>query len=30
LPGGHLHIRLGLFYPLVPRLLHWPSISTAV
>jgi ATP-dependent helicase/nuclease subunit A len=30
LPGGHLPIRLGLFYPLVPRLLHWPSISTAV
>lgn len=25
LPDGHLPIQLGLFYPLVPRLLHWPS-----
>jgi ATP-dependent exoDNAse (exonuclease V) beta subunit len=25
LPGGELPIRLGLFYPLIPRLLHWPS-----
>jgi ATP-dependent helicase/nuclease subunit A len=27
LPGGHLPIRLGLFYPLVPRLIHWLSIT---
>ncbi len=25
LPGGNLPIQLGLFYPLLPRLLHWPS-----
>ena len=25
LPDGHLPIHLGLFYPLIPRLLHWPS-----
>jgi ATP-dependent exoDNAse (exonuclease V) beta subunit len=25
LPGGGLPIQLGLFYPLIPRLLHWPS-----
>ena len=25
LPDGHLPIHLGLFYPLAPRLLHWPS-----
>jgi ATP-dependent helicase/nuclease subunit A len=27
LPDGHLPIRLGLFYPLVPRLIHWLSIA---
>ena len=25
LPEGDLPIRLGLFYPLIPRLIHWPS-----
>jgi len=25
LPDGHLPIRLGLFYPLLPALFHWPS-----
>ena len=25
LPNGNLPIQLGLFYPLLPRLLHWPS-----
>jgi hypothetical protein len=24
LPGGNLPIRVALFYPLIPRLLHWP------
>jgi len=28
LPGGDLPIRLGLFYPLVPRLLHWQSVAS--
>jgi hypothetical protein len=28
LPDGHLPIHLGLFYPLVPRLLHWPSADS--
>jgi hypothetical protein len=27
LPGGDLSIRLGLFYPLGPTLLHWQSTS---
>ncbi len=27
LPDGHLPIRLGLFYPLVPRLIHWLSVT---
>jgi hypothetical protein len=27
LPDGGLPIRLGLFYPLVPRLIHWPSVA---
>ena len=27
LPDGHLPIRLGLFYPLVPRLIHWLSLA---
>ena len=27
LPDGHLPIQLGLFYPLSPRLLHWPSTA---
>jgi ATP-dependent exoDNAse (exonuclease V) beta subunit len=27
LPGGGLPIRLGLFYPLLPHLLHWPSVG---
>jgi ATP-dependent exoDNAse (exonuclease V) beta subunit len=27
LPDGHMPIRLGLFYPLVPRLIHWLSIA---
>ena len=27
LPDGHLPIRLGLFYPLVPRLIHWLSVA---
>jgi ATP-dependent helicase/nuclease subunit A len=26
LPDGHLPIRLGLFYPLAPRLIHWLSV----
>jgi hypothetical protein len=25
LPDGDLPIRLGLYYPLIPRLLHWPA-----
>jgi len=25
LPDGHLPIRLGLYFPLLPRLIHWPS-----
>jgi ATP-dependent helicase/nuclease subunit A len=25
LPGGDMPIQLGLFYPLLPRLLYWPS-----
>jgi ATP-dependent helicase/nuclease subunit A len=29
LPDGALPIRLGLFYPLVPRLIHWLSIDAA-
>jgi ATP-dependent exoDNAse (exonuclease V) beta subunit len=29
LPGGDLPIQLGLFYPLVPRLLHWSSVAAA-
>jgi ATP-dependent helicase/nuclease subunit A len=27
LPDGDLPIRLGLFYPLVPRLIHWASVA---
>jgi ATP-dependent exoDNAse (exonuclease V) beta subunit len=27
LPDGHLHVRLGLYYPLIPRLLSWDSES---
>jgi ATP-dependent exoDNAse (exonuclease V) beta subunit len=27
LPDGGLPIRLGLFYPLVPRLIHWESVA---
>jgi ATP-dependent exoDNAse (exonuclease V) beta subunit len=27
LPDGGLTIRLGLFYPLVPRLIHWLSVA---
>jgi ATP-dependent exoDNAse (exonuclease V) beta subunit len=27
LPDGHRPIRLGLFYPLVPRLIHWLSVA---
>lgn len=27
LPNGNLPIRLGLFYPLVPRLIHWASVA---
>jgi len=27
MPDGHLPIRLGLFYPLVPRFIHWLSDS---
>ncbi len=27
LPHGHLPIQLGLFYPLVPRLIHWLSVA---
>ena len=30
LPDGHLPIHLGLFYPLAPRLLHWPSKAPAI
>lgn len=30
LPDGRLPIRIGLFYPLIPRLLHWPSASNLV
>lgn len=30
LPDGHLPIKLGLFYPLVPRLIHWRSIAKDV
>jgi ATP-dependent helicase/nuclease subunit A len=29
LPEGHLPIRLGLFYPLVPRLIQWLSVAPA-
>jgi hypothetical protein len=29
LPDGDLPIRLGLFYPLVPRLIHWASVAPA-
>ena len=29
LPEGDLPIRLGLFYPLVPRLIYWPSSAPA-
>ena len=29
LPDGPLTIRLGLFYPLVPRLIHWVSEAPA-
>jgi ATP-dependent exoDNAse (exonuclease V) beta subunit len=29
LPDGLLPIRLGLFYPLVPRLIHWLSVAPA-
>jgi ATP-dependent helicase/nuclease subunit A len=28
LPNGDLPIQLGLFYPLVPRLIHWTSVPT--
>jgi ATP-dependent exoDNAse (exonuclease V) beta subunit len=30
LPDGHLPIHLGLFYPLAPRLLHWPSEAPSI
>ena len=26
LPDGHLPIQLGLYYPAIPRLLHWPAL----
>ncbi len=29
LPDGHLPIHLGLFYPLVPMLFHWPNVQQA-
>ena len=29
LPDGDLPIQVGLFYPLVPRLLHWQSVRSA-
>jgi ATP-dependent helicase/nuclease subunit A len=29
LPDGDLQIRLGLFYPLVPQLIHWLSVTPA-
>jgi hypothetical protein len=28
LPDGNLPIRLGLYYPLVPRLIHWASVAS--
>lgn len=30
MPDGHLPIRLGLFYPLVPRFIHWLSDAPGV
>jgi hypothetical protein len=29
-PDGDLPIQLALYYPLIPRLIHWPSTGTSM